>query len=351
MTGGPGREKVPVAVLGATGSVGQRLATLLADHPWFEIRAVTASERSAGKRYGDAARWTQSVPVPPRVGELTVTRSDARLEPRLAFSALDASVAGAVERDLAARGHFVISNARNHRMDPGVPLLIPEVNADHLRLLKSPSKGAIVANPNCSTIGLAMALKPLLDAFGISAAAAVTLQAISGAGLPGVSSLEITGNVIPHIPGEEEKMEAETRKILGAFGPGGITPLDVVVSAQCNRVPVVDGHLECVSVSLRRSASEEEIRAAWEAFSGEPQALDLPSAPRRPIHYLEGDRAPQPRLHRDLEGGMAVSIGRLRPDPILDYKFVVLSHNTIRGAAGGALLCAELALARGLLDG
>ena len=347
----PPREKHPVAVLGATGSVGQRFVGLLADHPWFTIQTLTASERSAGKSYADAVRWLRSDPIPAEVAELPVLPTEPPIEPRLVFSALDASVAGRVETELAERGHLVISNARSHRMDPGVPLLIPEVNPGHLDLIAGDAAGgAIITNPNCSTIGLAIALKPLLDAFGISKVAAVTLQALSGAGVPGVASLEILDNVIPHISGEEEKMERETRKILGTLGAGGIAPLDLVVSAQCNRVPVADGHLECVSVALGGPASPAELRAAWEGFSGEPRRLGLPSAPRRPIHYLDGENHPQPRLHRDLEGGMATSIGRLRPDPILDYKFVVLSHNTIRGAAGGAILCAELAVARGLLD-
>ena len=344
--------KIPVAILGATGSVGQRFVSLLATHPWFEIRELTASKRSEGKPYGDAARWLQTTPLPATIARMTVRDSEAHLESRLVFSALDASVAGPVEDALAQRGHFVVSNARSHRMDPCVPLLVPEVNPSHLKLVERQSfgDGAIVTNPNCSTIGLTLALKPVADAFGLSDVHVVTMQAVSGAGLPGVASLEIVDNVIPHISGEEEKLEQETLKILGTLGADGVAFADLTVSAQCNRVPVVHGHTECVSVRLERSATADEIRDAWLSFTAEPQGLHLPSAPERPVHYLGDDASPQPRLHRDAERGMAVSVGRLRCCPILDYKFVVVSHNIVRGAAGGAILCAELAVARGLVS-
>ena len=337
-------KKTQVAILGATGTVGQRFLTLLEDHPWFELTALTASERSQGKLYRDAARWVQATPLPERFATMEILPTAPPLDCPLIFSALDASVAGEAETAFAQAGHLVVSNAKSHRLDPDVPLVVPEVNATHLELTRSSphAPGAIVTNPNCSTIGLVLALKPLADEFGIKKVSVVTMQAISGAGLPGVASYEIADNVVPYIQGEEDKMQAATRKILGDD--------DLIVSAQCNRVPVLDGHLQCVSVELDRKAEQTAVREAWERFEAEPQKLELPSAPKRPIHYLEGSAAPQPRLHRDLEKGMAASIGRLRPCPLFDYKFVTLSHNTLRGATGGALLLAELAVARGLLE-
>lgn len=353
--------RAPVAVLGATGSVGQRFVQLLADHPWFEIRALAASERSEGKSYGEAVAWAQTTPLPPAVAALEVRPTDAataeqcRAEGcKLVFSALDASVAGAAETAFAEAGLMVVSNAKSHRMDPEVPLLVPEVNADHLALLRHqrfPSGGGILTNPNCSTIGLVLALKPLVKAFGVDRVHVVTMQALSGAGLPGVPAASAVDNLIPYIGGEEEKMETETRKILGRLGDGAIDEHEVAVSAACNRVPVIDGHTLCVSVGLKAQASPADLRAAWETFSGQPQLLSLPIAPVQPIHYLEAHDAPQPRLHRDRERGMAITVGRLRPCKLLDYKFVTLSHNTLRGAAGGALLVAELAIARGFVEG
>lgn len=336
--------KTRVAVLGATGTVGQRFLTLLEDHPWFEVAAITASERSAGKSYRDAVRWVQQTPLPGHFAEMTVLPTAPPLDCPLVFSALDASVAGDVETQFAKAGHLVVSNAKSHRLDPEVPLVVPEVNANALELARrSPhTPGAIVTNPNCSTIGLVLALKPLASEFGIKKVSVVTMQAISGAGLPGVSSYEISDNVIPFIPGEEDKMQAETRKILEDDA--------LLLSAQCNRVPVIDGHLQCVSVELDRKADEAALKNAWARFEGEPQRLGLPTAPQRPVHYLEGDAVPQPRLHRELDKGMAATVGRLRPCPLFDYKFVTLSHNTLRGAAGGALLLAELAVSQGLLE-
>jgi len=337
-------KKTSVAVLGATGTVGQRFLTLLSDHPWFEVTALTASERSAGQRYQDAVRWVQSTPLPERFATMEILPTAPPLDCPLVFSALDASVAGDVETAFARAGHFVVSNAKSHRLDPDVPLIVPEVNAGALELARrSPhAPGAIVTNPNCSTIGLVLALKPLADEFGIKKISVVTMQAISGAGLPGVASYEIADNVIPFIPGEEDKMQAETRKILEDD--------DLLLSAQCNRVPVLDGHLQCVSIELDRKGDAAALRDAWARFEGEPQRLDLPTAPKRPVHYLEGDAVPQPRLHRDLDKGMAATVGRLRPCPLFDYKFVTLSHNTLRGAAGGALLLAELAVAKRLIE-
>ena len=346
--------RIPVAVLGATGSVGQRFVQLLDGHPYFRVAELTASERSAGKPYREAVTWYQDTLLPASVAELEVLPTDpqaAPLESPLLFSALDAGVADAVEAPYARRGHVVVSNARSHRMAPDVPLLVPEVNAEHLALLKGQSfkPGAILTNPNCSTIGLVLALKPLYDAFGLEAVSVVTMQAVSGAGIPGVPSMAILDNLIPLIGGEEEKLEKETLKILGRVGENGLDYADFKVSAACNRVPVIDGHTECVSVQLGRRASLDEVKSVLRAFRGEPQRLRLPSAPAQPIHLLEENDRPQPRLDRNRDLGMATSIGRLRPCPIFDFKFVLLSHNTLRGAAGGSILVAELALAEGRL--
>lgn len=343
--------KIPVGVLGATGSVGQRFVALLAQHPWFEIVALTASERSAGRPYAEAALWVQEEPLPAAVAGLEILPTAPPLPCRLVFSALDSSVAGEAEAELARAGHFVVTNAKNHRMDPDVPLLVPEVNPDHLDLLERQAygEGALVANPNCSTIGLVMALKPLVDAFGVTEVSVVTLQALSGAGIPGVPSMSAVDNVIPYIPGEEDKLETEPAKILGRFDGRGIAPARITVSAQCNRVAVLDGHSECVSVRLGRQVPLDEVREALAGFRGEPQDLRLPTAPDRPLVLTEAPDRPQPRLDRGCGGGMAVTVGRLRPCPIFGYKLVVLSHNTLRGAAGGAVLVAELAVARGLV--
>ena len=349
-------ERIPVAVLGATGSVGQRFVQLLEHHPWFRLHEVVASERSAGKSYGDAAGWRLETPLPDSAAALTVKELNGALESRLLFSGLDSSVAGEAEELYAGRGCAVISNSRNHRMDDDVPLLIPEINAEHLDSIEKQqkrrgSKGYIVTNPNCSVVGLAMALAPLDRAFGVDKVQVTTMQAISGAGYAGVASYAILDNVIPYIGGgEEEKIEAEPRKILGKWGDGRFTFGDFRVSAQVNRVPTIDGHLMTISLSLRRrDVPVEAVRKAIESFAGEPQRLNLPSAPKRPLHYIDEADRPQPRLDRDRENGMAVSVGRLRPCPILDLRMVALVHNTIRGAAGAALLNAELLVAKGLL--
>ncbi|MEI8125712.1 MAG: aspartate-semialdehyde dehydrogenase [Parachlamydiaceae bacterium] len=335
-------KKVAVSILGATGSVGQRFVELLSNHPWFQIVSLAASDRSAGKKYADVVNWLMPSPLSKEIGEMEINLCEPGIPGNIAFSALDSSVAGDIEAAFAHEGYTVISNARNHRMHPSVPLLIPEINNDHLDMVKQYTTGQIVTNPNCSTIGLCLALKPLYDAFGIESVHVVTMQAISGAGYPGVASLDVIDNVIPYIKGEEEKLETEPLKILGKLVDGRIQPADFSVSAQCNRVPVIDGHMECVSIKLKNKASPEDLIHAWRTFSGIPQKLQLPSAPQYPIHYLEGDAFPQPRLHRNIDKGMAVTIGRLRPCPLFDYKFTLLSHNTIRGAAGGAILCAEL---------
>lgn len=343
------QSRIPVAVLGATGSVGQRMVALLERHPWFRLGSMRASERSAGRAYRDAVRWVLPTPIPEEAAGMEVGVTGPPCEEPLLFSALDASVAGVVERAYAEQGHVVVSNARNHRMDPSVPLLVPEVNPDHLDLVAGQSfdGGAIITNPNCSTIGLVLALSPLHRAFGVKRVNLVTLQAVSGAGVPGVSSMQIVDNVIPLISGEEEKLETEPLKILGRLGDGTISPAELTVSAQCNRVPVVDGHTLCVSVALDRPVGAAAIIDTWRSFGSAETAVRLPSAPSRPVVYVQEPDQPQPRIYRDHSNGMAAVVGRLRPCPLLGWKFVTTSHNTIRGAAGGALLCAELAVARG----
>ena len=347
-------ERIPVAVLGATGSVGQRFIQLLEHHPWFRLHEVVASERSAGKRYGEAADWRLESLLPRAASALEVKPLGSDLESRLLFSGLDSSVAGEAEDDYANRGCAVISNSRNHRMDDDVPLLIPEVNAEHLDAVEEQrkrrgSRGYIVTNPNCSVVGLAMALAPLERQFGIEKVQVTTMQAISGAGYAGVASYAILDNVIPFIGGgEEDKIEKEPRKILGRWS-SGFEDAPLTISAQVNRVPTIDGHLMTISLELRNGASIDEIRAAIESFEGEPQRLGLPFAPKHPLHYIDAPDRPQPRLDRDRERGMAVSVGRLRPCHVLDVRMVALVHNTIRGAAGAAILNAELLKARNLL--
>lgn len=345
-------DKIPVAVLGATGSVGQKFISLLSNHPWFEVKMVAASDKSSGKKYKDAVNWILSDPIPEAVGNLEVQNCDPDKNYSIAFSGLDSSVAGEIEDNFANAGYTVISNSRNHRMDKYVPLLVPEVNPGHLKLVKEQKYkgGCIVTNPNCSAIGLVLALKPLVDSFGIESVNVVTMQAVSGAGYPGVSSLDIIDNVIPFIGGsEEEKIESEPAKIFGSLSGDGVQYLDMKIDAQCNRVSVVDGHTECVQVKLKKKTSIDEIINAWNSFSGLPQKKKLPSSPVKPIYYFHERNYPQPKIHRNVDKGMAVSIGRLREDKFFDYKFVILSHNTMRGAAGGALLCAELMKTEGYI--
>ncbi len=344
------------AILGATGAVGQTFVRLLSRHPQFEVVSLVASERSAGKPYREAARWLQAETLDERIGGLVVDDVDAAPDAHVVFSGLDASVAGDVEADWARRGYAVVSNARNYRLDPTVPLLIPEVNPDHVALVDrqswagadgAPSGGFIVTNPNCSTVGLVMALKPLDDAFGVQAVHVVTMQALSGAGYPGVASLDALGNVVPFIGGEEEKMAVETRKLLGTLGPDGVVDSEVVVSAQCHRVPVVDGHLEAVSVRLAGRPSAADVTAALREWKNPLAGRDLSTSPETPILVTDDPSAPQPRTHVHLGGGMTVTVGRVQDCPVLGVKFVVLSHNTVRGAAGGAILNAELLAADG----
>lgn len=343
------RDKIPVSILGATGAVGQRFVELLVNHPWFEIVSLAASERSVGKPYGKAVNWLMGTPLPHNVAEMVVERCQPGIPGVLAFSALDSSVATEVEHAFEKAGVVVVSNTKNHRMEPMVPLLIPEVNADHLDPLLSAGPRKIVTNPNCSAIGLCIALKPLFDAFGLEAVNVVTMQAISGAGYPGIASLDIVDNVIPYICGEEEKLEAEPLKIFGEASKHGIKPASFAISAHCNRVAVTDGHTACVSVKLKKKTQPEEMVHAWQNFTSIAQELQLPMAPHSPICYFQEERFPQPKLHRHLDKGMMIGIGRLRPCPLFDYKFTILSHNTIRGAAGGAILCAELLVRKGYI--
>ncbi len=351
-------KKIKVGILGATGAVGQRFAQLLVNHPWFEVQALTASDRSAGKTYAEACNWLLRGGMPDAVANMTLVATGASAIPndvRLLFSALPGGTAGTVEEELAAAGFGVCSNASSHRMDPDVPLLIPDVNHDHTALIRVQQahrgwRGFIVTNPNCSATHLVCALKPLHDAFGLKAVSVVTMQAISGAGYPGVASLDILDNVIPYIGGEEEKIETEPRKLLGTLNGDRITPADFMISAQANRVAVRNGHLEAVSVQLKRGASLEEVAAAFACYTSEPQRLGLPTAPDPAIILHSAADRPQPRMDRLAGRGMATSVGRLRPDSVLDYKFLVLGHNTIRGASGGALLNAELLYAQGYLD-
>lgn len=337
-----------VGVLGATGTVGQQIIHRLRKHPWFRVTALAASERSAGKRYADIVRWRISDPVPPDAAGITVQSLETNLDCDFCLSALDSSVAGPAELAFAQAGYPVISNSRNHRMEPDVPLLIPEVNPEHCALVavqrekRKYTSGFIATNPNCSTAGLVVALKPIDDAFGIEAISVVTMQALSGAGYPGVASLDATDNVIPYISGEEEKLESEPRKILGRLIDGAVEPATMRISAQCHRVPVIDGHMEAVSLKLRSHASPRDVADALREFTAEPQRRKLPSAPARPIEVREESDRPQTRLDRDAGEGMAVVVGRVRTCHVLDIRLVLLSHNLGRGAAGAAILNAEL---------
>jgi len=349
-----GGDKIGVAVLGATGAVGQRFIQLLEGHPWFAVRELVASDRSVGKRYAEAANWLVSPDIPSAVAGLPVRGLDARLESPVVVSSLPSDVAGDVELRLAKEGHRIFSNASNHRMGADVPLIVAEVNPNHAEALHKQrqrlgSDGFIVTNGNCTTITLVLPLAPLHHAFGVEAVMVTSLQAASGAGYPGVPSLDLIDNVVPYIGGEEEKLQAETAKMLGAWKGGNFHPLSIPISATCTRVPVRDGHTESVSVRLATKATADEMIDAWRSFKGRPQELNLPSAPKHAVIVREEQDRPQPNRDRMAENGMASVVGRLRPCPILDWKFVVLGHNTIRGAAGASILNAELALAEGWL--
>ncbi|HLI08930.1 MAG TPA: aspartate-semialdehyde dehydrogenase [Ktedonobacteraceae bacterium] len=352
------RERIPVAVLGATGMVGQRFIELLQGHPWFELVALAASERHEGLTYAEVARWRlPGSEMPEAVAKLPVQpcRPEALPDAQIVFSALPAEAADKVEADFARAGKAVFSNARSYRMAPDVPLIVPEVNADHSSAILQQRRvrgwsGCIVTNANCSATPLVMALKPLQDAFGVRKVLVTTLQAISGAGYPGLPSYDILDNAIPYIGGEEEKVESETRKMLGSWQEDqGFSDAPLVVSAHCNRVATREGHLECASIELSLDAEPEEIIAAWESYQGEPQKLGLPSAPQRALLYRSEPDRPQTLRDRDAGHGMTVTLGRLRRCPILSYKFVMLGHNTIRGAAGGSILNAELCVSKGLI--
>lgn len=348
------QKKYPIGILGATGMVGQRFIQLLENHPWFEVAWLAASDRSSGKPYGEAAKWRLDTPLPERIASMTVAPADPAGAPKIIFAALDAGIARELEPRFAEAGCAVVSNSSAYRMAPSVPLVIPEINAEHLHLIEEqPSRrstgGYMVTNPNCSTIGLVMALKPIEERFGIEQILVTTMQAISGAGYPGVPSMDILGNVVPYIGSEEEKMEAETLKLLGRLEGHAVTPLNARISAHCNRVAVEDGHMESVSIKLAKPATHDELLAAWAEFK--PLAgQGLPTAPEQPVEWAPQSDRPQPRLDRNRGRGMGVTVGRLRPCSVLDWKFTVLSHNTIRGAAGAAILNAELLASLGKLE-
>jgi aspartate-semialdehyde dehydrogenase len=351
--------KHPVGILGATGMVGQRYIQLLEDHPWFEVTWLAASDRSSGKSYGEAAKWRLDTPLPERIAKMPVSPAEPEgaphgSVPRIIFSSVDAPIARELEPKFAEAGCAVLSNSSAFRMTPNVPLVIPEVNAEHLHLIEEqPSRkqsgGYMVTNPNCSTIGLVLALKPLEERFGIEQIFVSTMQAVSGAGYPGVASMDILDNVVPYIGSEEEKMEAETLKLLGRLSGHAVAALAAKITAHCNRVPVIDGHTECVSIKLSRKTTADEILAAWDEYK--PLAgRNLPFAPKQPVQFAAQPDRPQPRLDRNRERGMAVTVGRLRPCNLLDWKFVLLSHNTVRGAAGATILNAELLASLGKLE-
>jgi aspartate-semialdehyde dehydrogenase len=348
------QNKLPIGILGATGMVGQRFIQLLEHHPWFEVAWLAASDRSSGKPYGEAAKWRLDTPLPERIGRMMVSPAEPAGAPHVIFASIDAAFAREMEPKFAAAGHAVISNSSAFRMAPNVPLVLPEVNAEHLQLIeeqpwRKESGGYIVTNSNCTVMGPVLALKPLADRFGIEQIFATSMQAVSGAGYPGVPSMDIFDNVVPYIANEEEKMEEELLKLLGKLDGHAVKPLAARMSASCNRVPVVDGHTVSVSVKLARPATREGILAAWSEFR--PLAgQNLPSAPAQPVEFAPEPDRPQPRLDRNRGRGMTATVGRLRPCGVLDWKFTVLSHNTIRGAAGATILNAELLMSLGKLE-
>lgn len=348
--------KLPVAILGATGAVGQRFIQLLLDHPWFEVAEVIGSERTAGRTYGEGARWVLDGEIPEAVRGMRVKGLNEEFSSPLVFSALPKEAADPREMELAAAGHIVCTNAAVNRMIEDVPLLLPEVNAGHVALVdvqranRGWKSGALVANSNCTAMPGVMALAPL-RVFGIERVSIVSMQAVSGAGYPGVASLDILDNVVPYISGEEDKVEAETQRMLGALVNDRVEWLDAVVGASCNRVPIVDGHMVNISMSLREQPALDDILAAWAAFSGPEPVPSLPSAPEHPVVYLTQPDRPQVRRDRAAGRGMTTSVGRLREDPVLGYKFAALSHNTVRGAAGCSILNAELLAVKGYIVG
>ena len=348
------RRRIPVAVLGATGAVGQSFVRLLADHPWFELRELAASERSAGRAYRDSARWLEGTQAPHAASTIVVPCDPEHVHSPVVFSALDSSVAGEIEAAFARAGHIVLSNARNFRMDADVPLVIPEVNAEHLALLQTQRavrgwRGGIVTNANCAATVAAIALAPLHERFGVRQLFISTMQAVSGAGYPGVPSLDILGNVIPFIRDEEPKIETELCKLLGRLSGGSIEPAPIAVSAHANRVPVEHGHTVCMSIRFENRTSADDARAALVSWSESRTTVSLPSAPPATLTVTDAEDRPQPRRDVDAGKGMTVTVGRIRDDPVLDLRLVALGHNTIRGAAGGSILNAELLHERGQL--
>jgi len=346
--------RIPVAILGATGTVGQKLIRLLDNHPWFEVAVLTASDASAGRPYAEVVRWRESTELPERVGKLVIRSSTTAVDVPLAFSALDTQAAVTIEPIWANAGVVIVTNASPTRMDPDVPLVVAEINPEHVGLLphqrtKRGWPGAIVANPNCTTTGLVLALAPLHARFGIDRLVVSTMQAISGAGWPGVASLDISGNVVPYIGGEEEKVERETRKILGRLDGTAIAEAPVIVSAHTNRVPVIDGHTETVSIGFTRRVSPEEVREALASWRPDPRIQALPSTPDYPVVVDDRPDRPQPRLDIERGRGMTATVGRIRPCPVFDIRFVVLSHNTVRGAAGATIQNAELLVSEGIV--
>ncbi len=350
------QKKIPVGILGATGAVGQRFIQLLADHPWFRVAALAASERGLGRPYGEVCHWVLDGDMPLAVRDMVLRSPTATdLDCPLAFSALPASVAGPIEEEMARAGVAVCSNTSTHRLDPDVPILIPEINASHLELIpiqrrRRPWPGLLVTGPNCSSAPVAIVLRPLMEAFGVRHVHVVTLQALSGAGYPGVASLDVVDNVLTYVPEEEAKLEREPRKMLGRLVGEGVELAPFPVSAQCNRVGVKDGHTVCLSIALERRAAPEEVAEALRGYGGQIADLGLPSAPQPPIVVRDEPDRPQPRRDRDAGAGMAVVVGRIQRCPVNDVKLVALSHNTVRGAAGDSILNAELLVARGLLE-
>lgn len=347
--------KIPVTILGATGTVGQRLIQLLDQHPFFEIASLAASEKSTGRKFGEIVQWKLDSPIPSSVVHRVVQNCRPGIEGRVAFSGLDSAVAGTIEAEFAKSGYAVVSNAKNYRMEADVPLIYPEINPDHLKLIPLQKQnrtwsGCIVTNSNCSLMAFLPVLHVLDRSFGVSEMSVVTLQAISGAGYPGVASLDIVGNVVPFIKDEEEKIETEPLKILGHLENDRVMPSPIRITASVNRVPVVDGHLASLSVRLKSKPSTDELIHHLESFRGVPQDLELPLAPKQPIHVHRDPSRPQPRLDVGLDKGMAVSVGRIRPCNVMDYKMTCLVHNTIRGAAGAAVLNAELMKAQGWIQ-
>ena len=343
-----------MAVVGATGTVGQRFISLLAGHPWFELVALTGSGRSAGARYGDAVHWLLPADMPAGVADMRVEPTGGSLDAEICFSALPSEAAAEHEAPLAKAGHHVFTNASTHRMDPDVPLLLAEVNFEHVRALERQRRdrgwsGSIVANGNCTAIHLDLALAPLHRDFGVERAVVTTMQALSGASYPGVPSLDALDNVVPFIDGEEEKVVEEANKVLGAWDGDAFVPAGIPMSLHCNRVMVRDGHTETVSLTLRGAPSVDQVKASLRRFRGRPQERGLPSAPARPVVVRDEPDRPQPVLDRDVEKGMATTVGRVREDPVLGIKMVLLGHNTIRGAAGASVLNAELLVAEGCI--